>query len=170
MLNKKVMSKKEFLIKVVDQENKNFYENHSTFHNGDAGLDLFTIEDTMISPGETKLVDLGIQCQSVSFDWCVWKWMKGSFHKYHSYLLLPRSSISNTPLVMHNSIGLIDCGYLGNIKVPLYNTSSEPFFVERGKRYVQLVNGDLSPVNFKLVEDHNRTTSRGSNGFGSTLV
>jgi dUTP pyrophosphatase len=68
---------------------------------------------------------------------------------------------------MHNSIGLIDSGYLGNLKVPFHNTSTEPFFVERGKRYVQLVNGDLSPVSFKLVEEH-RDTTRGEGGFGST--
>lgn len=161
------MCKKQFLIKVVNQDSKDFYESHSTFHEGDAGLDLFTVEDTMIPPGETKLIDLGIQCQSRSFSWCVWKWMKGNFHKYHSYWLLPRSSISKTPLIMHNSLGLIDGGYLGNLKVPFYNTSTEPFFIERGKRYVQLVHGDLSPVSFKLVEEH-RATTRGEGGFGST--
>lgn len=164
------MCKKQFSIKVVNSENRVIYENHSTYHEGDAGLDLFTVEDALIPPGETKLIDLGIQCQSRSFSWCLWKWIKGDFNNYHSYLLIPRSSISNTPLVMHNSIGLIDSGYLGNLKVPLHNTSTEPFFVERGKRYVQLVNGDLSPVSFQLVEEHRRTTTRGSNGFGSTLV
>jgi dUTP pyrophosphatase len=161
------MCKKQFTIKVVEQQNKHFYENHSTFHEGDAGLDLYTVEDTMILPGETKLVDLGIQCQSKSFNWCVWNWMKGNFYKYHSYLLLPRSSISKTPLIMHNSIGLIDSGYLGNLKLPFYNTSTDPFLVERGTRYAQLVNGNLSSVSFKLVEDHRRT-DRGSNGLGST--
>jgi dUTP pyrophosphatase len=67
---------------------------------------------------------------------------------------MPRSSISKTPLIMKNSVGLIDAGYLGNIKAPLYNTSSEPFYITRGQRYVQLVNGDLSPVNMEIVTEH----------------
>jgi dUTP pyrophosphatase len=160
------MSKK-FLLRVVDEVNKDLYENHNTYHKGDAGLDLFVVEDTTILPGETVLVDMGIQCQSRSFDSCVWHWLRGNFYKYHSYLLMPRSSISKTPLLMRNSVGLIDAGYLGNIKAPLYNTSSEPFYLKRGQRYVQLVNGDLSPVSMEIVSEH-RSTTRGSGGFGST--
>jgi dUTP pyrophosphatase len=80
---------------------------------------------------------------------------------------MPRSSISKTPLLMRNSIGLIDSGYVGNIKAPLYNTSSEPFELKRGERYVQLVNSNLDAVSLQLVDKH-RDTSRGQGGFGST--
>jgi dUTP pyrophosphatase len=162
------MSKK-FLVKVVDQENVDLYESHTTYHKGDAGLDLFVTKDQVILPGETVLVDMGVQCQSRSFDWCIWHWLFGNFYKYHSYLLMPRSSISKTPLIMKNSVGLIDAGYLGNIKAPLYNTSSEPFHIKRGQRYVQLVNGNLEPISMELVSEH-RDTTRGSGGFGSTGV
>lgn len=69
---------------------------------------------------------------------------------------------------MVNSIGLIDKGYTGNIKAPFFNTSSTlTFNLKKGERYVQLVNGDLSDVHFRIVTDH-RETSRGSGGFGST--
>lgn len=162
-----VKSNKQFLIKVVDENNTDLYKNHSTFHEGDSGLDLFTIEDVTIQPGETKLVDLGIQCQSRSFSWCMKDWLRGEFYQYHSYWLMPRSSISKTPLLMRNSMGLIDKGYLGNIKAPFYNTSSEPYTLQKGQRYVQLVNCDLSNISLKLVTSH-RETSRGSGGFGST--
>jgi dUTP pyrophosphatase len=158
---------KQFLIKVVESQNREMYNSHGTFHNGDSGLDLFIVEDTTINPGETKLVDMGIQCQSRSVTLCFWKWLRGEFHTYHSYWLMPRSSISKTPLIMRNSLGLIDRGYCGNLKAPFYNTSSEPFTLKRGERYVQLVNGDLSGVSFKLVDKH-RDTTRGSGGFGST--
>lgn len=160
---------KTFLVKVVEEDNKDLYNNHETYHSGDAGLDLFVTKDQTILPGETLLVDLGVQCQNRSFDMCVWHWLRGNFYKYHSYLLVPRSSISKTPLIMRNSIGLIDAGYLGNIKAPLYNTSSEPFYIKRGQRYVQLVNSDLSPILMKIVTEH-RNTSRGGGGFGSTGV
>lgn len=160
---------KTFLLKIEDDINNELYKNHDTYHKGDAGLDLFITEDCTIHPNETVLVDLGIRCQSRSIDRCVWNWLRGNFYKYHSYLLLPRSSISKTPLVMKNSIGLIDAGYLGNIKAPFYNTSSEPFKIKRGERYVQLVNSNLSPVSMEIVNEH-RNTTRGTGGFGSTGV
>jgi len=162
------MSRK-FLLKIVGEENLDLYESHTTYHKGDAGLDLFIVKDEVILPGQTLLVDMGVQCQNRSFDWCVWHWLFGNFYKYHSYFLMPRSSISKTPLMMKNSLGLIDAGYLGNLKVPFYNTSSEPFHIKRGQRYVQLVNGDLSSVSMELVQSH-RDTTRGSGGFGSTGV
>lgn len=159
---------KTFLVKVVDENNSKLYESNSLFHKGDAGLDLVVVKDYTIHPGETVLVDMGVQCQSRSFDPCVWHWFT-SFYKYHSYLLMPRSSIYKTPLIMRNSVGLIDSGYLGNIKAPLYNTSNEPYFLYRGTRIVQLVNSDLSPTRIKYVTEH-RKTSRGTGGFGSTGV
>ena len=160
---------KKFLLKIVDDINDELYENHNTYHKGDAGLDLFITQDHTIHPNETVLVDMGVRCQSRSIDPRVWNWLRGNFYKYHSYLLLPRSSISKTPLIMKNSIGLIDAGYLGNIKAPLYNTSYEPFKIRRGERYVQLVNSNLSPVCMEIVKEH-RNTTRGSGGFGSTGV
>ena len=117
-----------------------------------------------LKEGETILVDFGIQCQNISKRFFL-DWFK--LYKYNSYLLIPRSSISKTPLMMKNSIGLIDAGYTGNIKAPLYNTSSEPFYIKRGERYVQLVNSDLSSIHFKLVNSH-RNTTRNTGGFGST--
>jgi dUTP pyrophosphatase len=161
--------KKKFLIKVTNNKDLHFYEKHHTFHEGDSGVDLYITKDQTIEPGETVLVDLGIQCQSRSFDPCVWHWFTRGFYKYNSYILMPRSSISKTPLLMRNSFGLIDSGYTGNLKVPFYNTSSEPFEICKGERYVQLVQPDLSPVYFNLVKNH-RKTSRGTGGFGSTNV
>ena len=164
-----MLFKKEFLIKVVNNTNLHFYEKHHTFHEGDSGLDLFIVKDQTIEPGETVLVDLGIQCQSRSFNFCMYHWFTRGFYKFNSYILMPRSSISKTPLLMRNSFGLIDSGYTGNLKVPFYNTSLEPFELIKGERYVQLVQPDLSPVHFKLVNSQ-RKTSRGTGGFGSTNV
>lgn len=162
------MFSKEFALKLDDESAKELYDTHSNYHKGDAGLDLFLLNDVCINGQETKIIDLGIKCQSRKFSWCIWKWLNGEFYTYYSYLLLPRSSISKTPLVMHNSVGLIDQSYLGNIKVPLYNTSNEPVTLKRGDRYVQLVNGDLSPVKFRKVRVLRENTTRGNGGFGST--
>jgi len=159
---------KTFEIKVVDVEDINIYKNHSTFHEGDAGLDLFIVKREVIKPGETKLIDLGIKCQNKEFNYKCWQWIKNkTVYKYNSYFMMPRSSICKTPLIMHNSLGLIDGGYLGTLKIPMYNTSTKEFTLNIGERYVQLVNSDLSPIKLKVV-DKLRTTTRGENGIGST--
>lgn len=159
--------KKTFLLKLEDELDENLYSNHSTYHKGDSGLDLFVLKEQDIGPGETVLLDLGVivQCRSKQTD--LMKLLKGEKYNYHSYLMLPRSSVAKTPLIMRNSLGLIDKGYTGSLKAAFYNTSSEVFQVKRGERYVQLVNFDLSEVNFRIV-DEVRETSRGSGGFGST--
>lgn len=158
---------KKFLIKVDAPENHHLYKNHQTYHEGDAGLDLFITKDVSILPNSTKLVDLGIKCQSRSVTLNPAKWIRGQAYEYHSYFLFPRSSISKTPLILKNSIGLVDKGYLGNIKAAFHNTSSQTFVLKRGERYVQLVNGNLEPARFKVV-DQLRNTTRGEGGFGST--
>lgn len=131
---------------------------------GDAGLDLVTPSDILIKPGERILLDLQVKVQ-LSFK-CLF------FKRYLSYILIPRSSIAtNTPLMMINSIGLIDSSYLGTIKVPLINVSENTFLIKKGSRLVQLVTPNLSTVKtFDIIsnEDFNRKTKRGQNGFGST--
>lgn len=147
-----------FLIKPTIEKVKNLYENHSTYHEGDSGLDLFVVNDEVILAGETKLVDLGISCQLLNHD----------TNKYFSYYMYARSSISKTPLRLANGVGLIDSNYLGNLKAALHNTGTTDFTIKKGERYVQLARPDLGEVSFKLVEDFGRNTSRGNGGFGST--
>lgn len=155
--------RKELIIK-FDDSVKDLYANHSTFHEGDAGVDLFIKEDVEIRGGETKLVDLGVSCQLRNKKPWYLFWRKTH---YFSFLLVPRSSIYKTTLMMKNSVGLIDQCYTGTLKVPLVNISEIPCTLKRGERYVQLVAPDLSAVSLKVV-DSLRDTSRGAGGFGST--
>lgn len=134
---------------------------------GDAGLDLVVPEDIFIGSGEKILLDLQVKAQLVS-KVCFYK------NKYHSYLLMPRSSIAtSTPLMMVNSLGLIDSGYTGNLKVPLINLSENDFLIKKGSRLVQLVTPNLTSIktfNILLKDEFNRKTDRGTGGFGSTNV
>ena len=129
-----------------------FYRNHGHFHDGDAGLDLYVLEDLHFEPGETKAIKLGISCEP---------------ENGIAYYLFPRSSISKTPLRMANSIGLIDGGYRGEIMAVCDNIKSEDYTVEKGQRLFQLVAADSSPIEYELVEEIAMTT-RGAGGFGST--
>ena len=131
---------------------REFYHNHGHFHDGDAGLDLYVLEDLHFEPGETKAIKLGISCEP---------------EDGIAYYLFPRSSISKTPLRMANSIGLIDGGYRGEIMAICDNIKSEVYTAEKGQRLFQLVATDSSPIQYELVENLEMTT-RGTGGFGST--
>lgn len=140
------------LIKPLNDAAKERYLSHGHFHDGDAGLDLYTIEALRVEPGETKLIEFGISCQPVGGK---------------AYFLIPRSSMSKTPLRMANSIGLIDGGYRGQIMAAVDNIKDEAFVAEAGTRLFQLIFPDCSPISYELVEELSETT-RGSGGFGST--
>ncbi len=128
------------------------YENHGHYHAGDAGLDLFIMEDLIIPAGATVPLKLQISCET---------------SEGQPYYLIPRSSISKTPLRMSNSIGLIDGGYRGEIIAMVDNIKSENYTVSLGDRLFQLVAMDGAPITFELVDTLSET-SRGSGGFGST--
>ena len=131
---------------------KELYDNHGHFHDGDAGIDLFVINEQTIKAGESTFIHLQIACENT---------------ENKPYLVIPRSSIAKTPLRLSNSIGLIDGGYRGEIMAAVDNIKEEDYTVEPGQRLFQLVAMDGSPIHFELVDDLSDTT-RGSGGFGST--
>ncbi|OUW61028.1 MAG: hypothetical protein CBD58_03680 [bacterium TMED198] len=142
----------KLLIKPLNDISMSFYKDHGHFHNGDAGLDLYILEDVIFKPGDTKLIKLGISCES---------------NDGTAYYLLPRSSISKTALRMSNSIGLIDGGYRGEIMASCDNIKNYTYKVEKGQRLFQIVSFDLAPISYILVDTLTETT-RGKGGFGST--
>ena len=139
-------------IKALNKSVKNMYKNHGHFHEGDAGLDLFVIEKQTISSGQTVRIKFGISCENMD---------------KKPYLLMPRSSISKTPLRLSNSIGLIDAGYRGEIMAAVDNVKREEYEIEKGQRLFQLVAMDGGPIYLELVEKLSQT-NRGTGGFGST--
>ena len=139
-------------IKAFNARAKELYENHSHFHSGDAGLDLFVVEDQTIPAKSTQPIPLQIACENLD---------------NKAYYLFPRSSISKTPLRLANSIGLIDGCYRGELVGMVDNIYDKDFHIKRGERYFQLVAVDSSPIDFELVEELSES-SRGEGGFGST--
>ncbi len=139
-------------IKPFNDRAKALYENHTHFHSGDAGLDLFVVEDQIIPANSTTPIPLQIACENID---------------NRAYYLFPRSSISKTPLRLANSIGLIDGGYRGEIVGMVDNIYDKDYKISRGERYFQLVAVDSSPIEFELVDELSKST-RGEGGFGST--
>ena len=142
----------KLLIKPLNNQSKEMYQNHGHFHDGDAGLDLYVLDDMVFKPGETKLIKFGISCEPINGK---------------AYYLFPRSSISKTPLRMSNSIGLIDGGYRGEIMASCDNIKDFSYTAKKGERLFQLVACDSSPISYSI-KDNLTETSRGSGGFGST--
>lgn len=164
-----------------NQELYNMYKDYSFFYlPGDSGLDLLVPEDTIISAKSKVLLDLKVKTQLCSYTFpYIHKYKddlgknkyKLTNKKYYSYFMMPRSSMgAKTPLIMANSIGLIDSNYLGTLKIPLYNTSDQDYFVKKGIRLVQLVKPNLEQMNKTLLKNSEiiRNTERGEGGFGST--
>jgi len=147
-------------IKPTSDMTKVFYASHETFHEGDSGLDIFFPNDIVIPGKMMVLVDLEIQCEALSGD-------GNEGRRPRSFYLYPRSSISKTPLRMANSVGIIDAGYRGNLKVAVDNISDEGYTVSKGQRLFQICAPDLGPIDLEMVEELS-ASSRGSRGFGST--
>lgn len=123
-------------------------------HEGDAGLDLYSVESARLGPGQRVTVGTGLAV-------AIPDGMAG--------LILPRSGLAlKHGIALVNSPGLIDCGYRGEIRVLLLNTDRETdFAVEPGDRIAQLLLVPFVSTHVREVDDLPET-SRGESGFGSS--
>ena len=64
--------------------------------------------------------------------------------------------------------GVIDADFAGNIGVVLFNHGTETLDINIGDRIAQLICEKISYPSLQEVFDDLPTTSRGSDGFGST--
>lgn len=123
-------------------------------HPGDAGLDLYALEEAMLSPGERGSVRTGIAVE---------------IPEGHAGLVLPRSGLARRHgISVVNAPGLIDAGYRGEVQVLLLNTDrSEAFAISGGDRIAQLV--IISVHTPEVLEvDALALSERGAGGFGSS--
>ena len=148
-------------IKPENQSVKASYENHSEYHEGDSGLDLF-VQGEVVVPAKALgfKIDMMISCEAFTD---ITK-QGGNV----AYYLWPRSSMgAKTPLRLSNSMGLIDAGYRGNIIALVDNLSESDYKVMPGSRLVQIVSPHAKSITFEMVNSLSET-SRGTGGLGST--
>jgi len=149
-----------FLKIKASEATKKYYKNHGHFHDGDIGIDLYCPKEFVIKSGQRETIDFEIQCEMMSSD--------EESKKNIPYLLAPRGSIVKTPLMMANSIGIIDAGYRGNIKAVVYNTADFPYTLRKTTRLFQLIPFQTSGISEIILTDKLSKTERGEGGFGST--
>lgn len=122
-------------------------------HDGDSGLDLFSIDSVTILPGESKLIRTGIQIELPSNT---------------EAQIRPRSGLAlKNQITVLNSPGTIDEVYRGEIGVILINHGKNEFKVEKGMKIAQMVIKPTFKVSIKEVKELTDTI-RGEGGFGST--
>jgi len=119
-------------------------------HPGDAGLDLFSVVDRELAPGEVFAVPTGIQV---------------AVPAGHVGLVWDKSGISLKGV--HRLAGVVDSGYRGEVQVVMINLGAAPFAVRKGMKIAQMLVQPVAAV--EVVEsDSLDGTSRGEGGFGST--
>lgn len=122
-----------------------------------SGFDLCLPSDFTFPPHKTVWINFQVTARNMD-------------EKYDpvGFWLLPRSSISKTPLRMANSIGLIDADYRGNLIAALENTGDVEYTAPKGARLVQIAQATLKPFRVNWLSVPHSPTLRGAGGFGST--
>ncbi|MCR3759048.1 dUTP diphosphatase [Clostridium felsineum] len=122
-------------------------------HEGDAGLDLFSIEEKIIKAGESALIRTGIQME---------------LPRDTEAQVRPRSGLAlKHSITVLNTPGTIDEGYRGEVKIILINHGKEDFKVEKSMKIAQMVIKPVLRVKVEEVEELS-DTDRGQGGFGSS--
>jgi dUTP pyrophosphatase len=157
---------------VEDPELRNFYLPQINAHNDaiintshpNSGFDLYVPHTHVFAPNiHTSKINFGVKTEMLMID------LNGGITPCAFYLM-PRSSLSNTPLMLSNHVGVVDSGYRGDIIGAFRNLSNNEFIAEERTRLLQICHPSLIPFRVDLVSSVNdlSTTSRGSGGFGST--
>ena len=118
-----------------------------------AGYDFYSPVDAVIQPNEMVMI---------------WTDVKASMYYDNALIIIPRSSMGKHPIMISNTVGLIDSDYYGNestdgnIGFRLFNLGATPYEIKAGDRIGQGIF-----IKFGTVKDDNVTTER-KGGFGST--
>ena len=122
-------------------------------HKGDAGMDLYSIEEVVIPASESRLIKTGISI---------------ALPKNTEAQVRPRSGLAlKHSVTVLNTPGTIDEGYRGEIGVILINHGKEDFTVDKNMKIAQMVVKPIYDINILEVSDLD-DTERGNGGFGST--
>jgi len=118
---------------------------------GDAGMDVFSLEDKIIMPGERYLFKLGFAME-IPDGYVGLFWDKSGLSAKYG---------------IHTLAGVIDSTYRGEYGVLLLNTSNQSYEFKKGDKLAQLL---IQPVSNPELEEVAKLsdTNRGEGGFGST--
>ena len=162
---------------VITDNLRSLYKYHIEKHNAEiissrfpnSGFDLLVLNDVEFQTHfKTTFIDHGVKADMLYYDPILKTFEPAAFN------MVPRSSISKTPLMMSNHVGIIDSGYRGNLLAAvryLPGHSDTSYMLEAKTRLFQVCHPSLCPI-FVVVSSESElsTTLRGAGGFGSTGV
>lgn len=122
-------------------------------HIEDTGWDVYCISDTVITPGESKVVPIGLQLAYITPGYWIQVACRSGLGFKHNLAVHP---------------GVIDEGYRGSLDILFRNLDkTKTHTLKKGDKVAQLIvyKNELSEVSFtdQVVE-----TARGEKGFGSS--
>lgn len=124
-------------------------------HHGDAGMDVYSAVDIVLSSGERAIVPSGIKL-AIPYGFEV--------------QIRPRSGLAaKHGISIVNAPGTIDHQYRGELGIIMINHGKEPFPIKKGDRIAQIVFNKIEFAYLEEVEELS-ATERGAGGFGSTGV
>ena len=150
----------------------------------DSGFDILTHNECVnleFKPNDVNLVPLGIKCACFKFDIAVnpdkipiyriisesIKRRRGTSARPSPFMLLPRSSMWKSGFLLANSKGVIDSGYRGFLRAPMF-CFKENSIMKYQNRYLQICMPSMERFIIKVVDELKTDTQRGYGGFGST--
>jgi dUTP pyrophosphatase len=140
------MSKVTFKIKKINPEAK-----LPTYaHPGDVGMDVCSLEEKNLMPGEHHIFFLGFAAE---------------FPEGFATIVKDKGSIAKIGL--HVTGGVFDAGYRGEYNIHLVNLGDQPYIVEKGDKIAQLVVFPVEIVSLEEVSELS-SSSRGEGRWGST--
>jgi dUTP pyrophosphatase len=120
---------------------------------GSAGMDICTIDDYALMPGERKVFQTGLAV---------------AVEDGYEVQVRARSGLSaKEGVTVINGVGTIDSDYRGQIGVALVNLSNKVVLIHKGERIAQLVVNKIEQPEIIVVDELGETI-RGEGGFGST--
>jgi dUTP pyrophosphatase len=115
-------------------------------------MDLCSVEEVVLAPGDIKLVPTGLAIE-----------LPPGFEAQ----IRPRSGLAlKYGITLPNSPGTIDPSYRGEIRVILQNLGTQTFEIQRGERIAQMVIARYEAIEWE--EGDLSDTLRGEGGFGSS--
>lgn len=120
-------------------------------HPGDAGFDLYSIEDYVLNPAERHVFFIGLASE-IPQGYCV--------------LFKPKSGLAAKSGI-DVLAGVIDSGYRGELGVVLINLGDQPYQFKIGDRIAQGIFLEVGQAEIETVGKFSET-KRGEGGFGST--
>lgn len=131
-----------------------------------AGFDLYNADNVYVQ-NTCQFIPFGIVARMIKVERMPHGFSDEYLKTDSHFMLMPRSSIYKSGLIMANSTGVIDKSYRGELKAPVWSMTGNST-VGYGDRLFQIVAPDMGWIRHVRLVESMPDTQRGAGGFGST--